>query len=335
MDAKRGVDVLVINLNTTRIKKSPRFLNQLIKEADGHEQVILSSEVLDTHIHLENLNHRERINRVFVVGGDSTFGSVTDWVCRRPRSRQPSIALIGGGQNCYLVKMSGFKTDNPLKNLRDIHSGRIICRIGTYYPLKIEDTASRKTQFASLVSNGIVADYIYEYDRRGKGNSFYVVFLMAWLIIKQAWRYLTGGRHIFKRTFGRLRAGRKDIGQKEYLAFLVSAVPTLSASMTPFSGTPQTGEIRSIAYWGKMVPLIPALIPILYWGKVPTWLNDIHNGPVEDFEVETEDNRFILDGDQITFPWPKGNGHPPKSTLLISSGPPIPLVTPIYDRPAA
>ncbi|MFH1404538.1 MAG: hypothetical protein ABIH21_00375 [Patescibacteria group bacterium] len=338
-------DVIVINENATWVvRKNPRLPQLIEREFSNQAHIIRSERLVDT---IDGLTKYARelqqgfgicIHRLFVVGGDSTVMSVKPWVLEhQPKDKPIGIVPVGGGQMNLVCKEIGFRTTNPLINLREAFNNGLQFKPIEWRPIEIWNSVSGETRLTNFVSDGVVERVIrLEYDPLGKGSNLVVGFKLIprliWLffwsnlltLLRMRWEIKPRKwERVFSMTQAVVRIDGGVISANHHFGFLACPGKTISAGFKLFNGEIGIDQFRMIIYSGHPLLLITA-VPFFWIGWIAPWIRKwTYNKPARTLEIELpithrDSRRVILDGDSVPL-WPYNNGdQPEKATIRVT-----------------
>lgn len=320
-------DVIVVNRIAKRLR-SDRRLRIQIHDRFVREAIVVDEDgarLVDTRLRQISLD--QRIDRVFVAGGDGTYNVVLNWIAKRPPDNQPALMSVGGGEFCYMTRFHGWRSKNPVTNLRAIYERGVSLEKRDWRPLLIYNTSTNDRRYAVVVANGIVTDLMRWYEAIGKGGIGTVVSIvtLAGLSVLAEW---------IRRWIGRIKGAKGTVQMDDqqwthpsYAGLAVSAIPELLASCRPFRGEPAGDQFYSNLYWGSLRRL-PFAAPFLWFGKMPFWIKRYtHNQPVGFASFATDDPFLVVDGDLCRLRAAIDEKHILRHHVEIRRAAPIPILT--------
>lgn len=301
--------VLLVNPQARRFRSNPRLLDALTATATAAGlNVVMPETAAGVLPALARLHEQDEIDVLYIVGGDGTFSLALNWVLRMPRHERPRLALLGGGQICYMARYLRMPSADPLVNLRAVlaDNGRHLFPI-SWKPLMLHEPNTDTVWYAAVFANGLVHDFIERYDELGKGSMFMVaamIAVMAANLLLFPWR----GLHRRLRHSTRVVAYETNRRPQQTTGTEVasSIARILPWGCRPFReknihrSLPPGQEFYVISYWGTLWPLALAL-PFVWFGWEPKWIaGKIFNCPQTSLRIHPSDAHFILDGDRLT-----------------------------------
>ncbi len=323
--------VIVVNPVARQLRRNIALRGK-IHTMFGHLATIIDvdspSEVIDA---LTAISATQKIEEIYLVGGDGTFNLVLNWVAVQPKPKQSVLMSVGGGQFCYMCRWHGFRSTNPLKNLRRVLLEGARSHRHEWRPLLIHDTATGNQTHAALVANGIISDIVEWYVSVGKGGFLTVVrivILAALSVVSERIRRTVNkiklSKGIVRLLDSRTLLFHRSIRDPEYAGIVLSAIPELLASCRPFRGTRKRNQFFAVFYQNGLRRLACAA-PFVWFGKQPFWIaSQTFNQPVKEAVIGTSDNRLLVDGELLRLS--EGDDGSLWRTLTITAGDPIHLL---------
>jgi diacylglycerol kinase family enzyme len=324
------MNVLVMNPNAKRLKsqKKRHRIIELIAQSGKPFSIVCVSGKQQMFETLVQFCRAHCVTQIYVAGGDGTFRDIMDWLIKEGLSRDIKLTYLGGGEFCYMRKFFRLPSPDPLKNLRQIFSGRLMPQETLWRPIEVYDVKTQHRQYCSVFANGIIFDFLRWYEDKGKGS----VLAVLWLLFSSVVCVLS---ERFRKWHGRLDTttgqvtldGRAQDTQ-QYMSLVVGAVPELMMWCRPFRGQVQSHQTSNILYWGSFLRLACS-IPFIYFGKTPSWLHKGYvNESVEYTVLETLDACVSMDGDTIEWPHTDPTGcEVSEHRFEMKRGPDLHLVT--------
>ena len=319
--------VIIVNPQAKRLRKNLRIRRKIQKLFAWWANIIDLDGITNMLSELDRLlGEGCRISEIYVVGGDGTFNHILNWTLAQPQDLQPTLMSMGGGEFCYMTKLHGLSSKNPIRNLKLIVSGKVCPTRVEWEPIKVHDSLTDKHKFGALVANGIVSDFLEWYDEVGKGNMLKVVWMIIVAVASVMIDAIRKWHGKLKRVRGQVKMDSFTVPTPVFVGFAAGAVRELLPFCRPFKGKTHKRNFNAIAYWGSFRQLAFAA-PFAWFGKIAFWLRHrIKNQPTHALTVQTSDLRMVFDGD--LFYWStNGSGQPEERTFTVTKGPTVNLLS--------
>ncbi|MBI2473166.1 hypothetical protein HYV70_01260 [Candidatus Uhrbacteria bacterium] len=296
--------VLVMNPYAKRLRshKKRQQIIQLIHQHEQEFEIICVSGKKEMFQALTQVCRTYPVTEIYAAGGDGTFRDVMDWLIKQSMHEDIKLSYLGGGEFCYMRKFFHLPSPDPLKNLRQIFSGRLMPQETIWRPIDVYDVKTQHRQYCSVFANGVIFDFLRWYENKGKGSVLTVLWLIFFSIVCVLSERFRKWHGRLDTTTGQVTLDGRMQDTQQYLSLVVGAVPELMMWCRPFCGQIQPHQTSNILYWGSFLRLACS-IPLIYFGKTPPWLQtEYFNGSVEHTVLETVDANISMDGDTIEWP---------------------------------
>jgi hypothetical protein len=280
---------------------------------------------------LITLVERDKVDALFVYGGDGTLHKVVDALIyehgRGRISRIPPILPLGGGTQKSLFQWLGWggsflHQEKPIQIFRKaLRSPLEHLPIRKRQPLQIKFVNRLKdreeTHYGFIFIMGSMNRVIQLYDSSGASVSSGLKHIGL-----ATMGSITGHPRSHAELMSQFRAQQwadgKELERDDPLAIVCSVTESLLFGVEPFLGHPESNQFYAASY--AVPPIVGAsMVPLFWRGKVPR-LPRFFNQPVFSFGLtpETEDS-FFIDGDFYQ--------NEPGKPLNVDLGPEVSLIS--------